>query len=64
MENDAAIVRFPPCRSAVVWITREGPAWLVLAGEHGWQHGSRDAADEDAAWMARNLGLPVRTVTP
>jgi hypothetical protein len=60
--NDTAVVRFPMRRSLAVWITREGPGWLVLAGEHGWLLGSRHEADRDAAWLGRNLGLPVRAV--
>jgi hypothetical protein len=62
--NDAAVVRFPMRRSLAVWITRDGPAWLVLAGEHGWLHGSRQEADRDAQWLGRNLNLPVRAVAP
>jgi hypothetical protein len=63
MENDAAIVRFPPRCSAAVWVMREGQSWLVVAGTHGWQHGSRQEADRDAAWMGRNLGVPVRATS-
>jgi hypothetical protein len=61
--NDTAVVRFPPRHSAVVWIMPEGQSWLVVAGSHGWQHGSRQEADRDAAWMGRNLGLPVRATS-
>jgi hypothetical protein len=55
------VVRFPPRRSAAVWLLQayEG-GWLVLAREHGWLHGSRSDALEDARWLAGNLGLPVR----
>jgi hypothetical protein len=63
MENDAAIVRFPPRRSAAVWVMREGQGWLVVAAEHGWLYGSRQEADRDAAWLERNLGLPIRAAT-
>jgi hypothetical protein len=62
--NDIAIVRFPMRRSPAVWILPEGQGWLVVAGAHGWEHGSRQEADRDATWMGRNLGLPVRAVSP
>jgi hypothetical protein len=54
------VVRFDPRRSAAVWLTREGPAWLVLAYEHGWLHGDYVAAVENALWLSENRGLPVR----
>jgi hypothetical protein len=62
--NDAAIVRFPMRESPVVWITKDGAAWSVISGDHGWLFGSRLEADRDARWLGRNLGLPVRTVAP
>jgi hypothetical protein len=57
----AAVVRFPPRRSAAVWLlqAREG-GWLVLARGHGWIHGSRSDALATARWLARNLGFPIR----
>jgi hypothetical protein len=58
----AALYRFPARRSAVVWLTRNGSAWLVQAYGHGWTHGSSAAADADAQWMSRNLDLPIREV--
>jgi hypothetical protein len=63
MENDAAIVRFPGRRAAAIWIAREGQAWIVIAGSHGWAHGSRPEADRDAQWLGHNLGLPIRAIT-
>jgi hypothetical protein len=58
----ADMVRFPARRTTCIWIM--GPeaegGWLVLAGEHGWSHGDYDAARDEARWMARNLGLPIR----
>jgi hypothetical protein len=63
MENDAAISRLPMRRSPAIWILRDGPAWLVLAREHGWLFGSRQEADREAGWLRSNLGLPVRAVT-
>ena len=64
MPDSITVERFPMRRSRAIWITREGPAWFVLAGENGWLHGSRGEADRDAQWLARNLGLPVRAVSP
>jgi hypothetical protein len=60
--NDTAVVRFPPRRSAVVWVIPEGKGWLVVSGSHGWLHGSRRDADRDAQWLGRNLGLPIRAI--
>ena len=48
-------------RTACIWLMPEAEGeWLVLAGEHGWAHGDYDAARDDARWLARNLGLPIR----
>jgi hypothetical protein len=54
------IERFPPKRASCIWLLRADDAWLVLAREHGWLHGDYRAALDDARWLARNLGLPVR----
>jgi hypothetical protein len=62
MPDSITVERFPMRRSHAVWITREGSGWLVLAHENGWLLGSRQEADRDAAWLGRNLGLPVRAV--
>lgn len=56
----ADLLRFPPRRSAAVWILRDAEAWLVLAGVNGWAHGSRDEAAADADWLADNLAMPIR----
>jgi hypothetical protein len=63
-DSECKVARFPMRRSLAVWITRDGSAWLVLAGEQGWLFGSRQEADRDAQWLGRNLGLPVRAVAP
>jgi hypothetical protein len=56
------ILRFPPRRIAAVLICRErdGGGWLAIAGSHGWLFGSALEARNEARWLARNLGLPVR----
>jgi hypothetical protein len=57
----AHIVPFPT-RTVVIRKIPEG-GWLVLGERgHGWLHGSRSSAIEDARWLARNLGLVVREV--
>jgi len=58
----SAVVRFPPRRLRAVWILplRSESGWLVLHGAHGWLHGDYDTAVEDARWLARNNGLPIR----
>jgi hypothetical protein len=57
----SAVVRFPPRRSAAVWLfpAREG-GWLVLVRGHGWRFGCRHQAQAEAMWLAINLSLPVR----
>jgi hypothetical protein len=55
------VVRFPARQSLAVWIMREGPAWLVVALEHGWLFGSHNEAEAEARWLSRNLGLPIRS---
>ena len=56
-------VRFPARHAAAIWLFREGAAWLVLAGESGWLHGSSDNALRDATWLSDNLQLPIRVST-
>jgi hypothetical protein len=57
----ARIVRFDPRRSRAIWIARyPAGGWLVLAGAHGWLHGSYDDARADADWLSDNFGFPVR----
>jgi hypothetical protein len=53
----ARIIRFPPRRSAAVWILRAEGVWLVVARDHGWLHGDRASAVEDARWLSENLGI-------
>jgi hypothetical protein len=45
-----------------VWVVpgRDDP-WLVLAGSSGWIHGDQRSAWADAEWLARNLGVPIRS---
>jgi hypothetical protein len=59
------ILRFPARRisAVVVCRARDDPGcWLVIApGGHGWLHGDRASARDDAVWLASNLGgVPVR----
>jgi hypothetical protein len=55
----STIIRFP-ARHAVIWIAREGPAWIVLARSHGWIHSDYASALADAKWLAKNFGFPIR----
>ena len=55
-----SVVRFPPRRSAAVWILPDEGGWLVMARGHGWLHGNCTEALKDAFWLAKNLGLPIR----
>ena len=57
---NAKIIRLIP-RRAAIWIMADpDDGWLVLAGDHGWLHGDRRAAVDDARWLARNFNLPIR----
>jgi hypothetical protein len=60
MSITANIERFPPRRSAVVWLLRHAGEWLVIGGAHGWSHGDFHSALADARWLARNLEMPIR----
>jgi hypothetical protein len=50
----------PRRRPVAVRITREGKAWLVVVGAHGWLHGDERSALADARWLSDNHGLPIR----
>jgi hypothetical protein len=52
-----------PSRHPAVWITREGKAWLVIAGDHGWLHGSYEAALRDARDIAKGFGCTIRVAS-
>jgi hypothetical protein len=56
----AQIIPFPHRLPPSVIVMREEAAWLVVAGSHGWLHGDHRVAMQDARWLARNLGLPIR----
>jgi hypothetical protein len=57
----ADVALFPARRSAAVWLLQASEGgWLVLARGHGWLHGSHADAVENARWLARNLGFPIR----
>jgi hypothetical protein len=51
-----------PIRSCI-WIIEnaEDAPWLVLAGNHGWAHGDKQSAIDDAQWLARSFQLPIRS---
>jgi len=55
------IERFPMRHALCIWLLREASgAWMVVARDAGWLHGSYAAALADARWLAGNLGLPIR----
>jgi hypothetical protein len=58
----AEIIRFPPRRRTVGFIVPDDDdgAWLVLAGSHGWLHGSLGEAIADARAIAAGFGVAVR----
>jgi hypothetical protein len=58
----ARILQFPPRGPFDVVLMREGPAWLVIAREHGWLHGDRHGAIREAQRLAQNLGVAIREV--
>lgn len=55
----ATLAHFPPRRASAIFVCpeRDGEGWLVVARGHGWLHGSRSDALEDARWLGRNLGF-------
>lgn len=59
----ADVINFPARRSSCVWMLLDDGHWLVVAGEHGWAHGSSDNALRDATWLSDNLRLPIRVST-
>ncbi|MPZ36594.1 MAG: hypothetical protein GEU95_00795 [Rhizobiales bacterium] len=54
------VIRFPMRRSAVIWVTNVTGQWVVLNGDHGWIHSDRAGALQDARWLSKNTGLPIR----
>ena len=54
------IERFPMRRAACIWVLLDCDGWLVLAGDHGWSHGSYTAAIADASWHSQNRAMPIR----
>jgi hypothetical protein len=53
------IIRFPPRRTAAIFVCKDGDEWLALARGHGWSFSSRSEALNEAQWLSRNLGLPI-----
>jgi hypothetical protein len=62
MSIAANVERFPMRHAVCIWLLPECDGWLVLAHNHGWSHGNYRSAFADAAWLSRNLGLPIRVV--
>jgi hypothetical protein len=57
-----SVLRFPHRCIAAVFVCEDDAGWLVLGPRgHGWTHGDRHSATTDAEWLARNLGLPIRS---
>jgi hypothetical protein len=56
------LVRFPPRRTAAIFICRDGDGWLAIAGAHGWLCSSLEDARREAKWLSRNFSLPIREV--
>jgi hypothetical protein len=60
----ARILHFPQRGPFNVTVAREGPAWLVVTRDHGWLHGSRDAALADAKQIAGGFGVAIEENPP
>jgi hypothetical protein len=56
---NAILLKFPERGPFAVRIEREGAAWLVVARDHGWLHGSHHEAMADAERIARGFGVVV-----
>jgi hypothetical protein len=59
----AHVIPFPMRGPFAVRIEREGPAWLVVARDHGWLCGSRSSALATAEDIARGHGVHVVEVS-
>jgi len=57
---DAEIIRLPSRRRTAVFVVVDDDGFLVLAGSHGWLHGSLGEAIDDARDIAAGFGVPVR----
>jgi hypothetical protein len=55
----AGIINFPERGPFAVRISREDSAWIVVARDHGWLHGSRHEAQADAERIAGSYGVAV-----
>jgi hypothetical protein len=53
------VLAFPPRGPFAVRIEREQTAWLVICRDHGWLHGDRQAAVEEALELARGYLVSV-----
>jgi hypothetical protein len=53
------VLEFPERGPFAVSISREDSAWLVVARDHGWLHGSHRQALADAERVARGYGVAV-----
>jgi hypothetical protein len=56
----ARIIQFPQRGPFAVHVEREGAAWLVVCRDHGWLHGDRREALEDAQDIADGFGVAVK----
>jgi hypothetical protein len=61
--ESAVILPFPPRGPFAVRVEREqdSEGWLVIARNHGWVHGDRRAALDDAKKIAAGYGTTVRS---
>jgi hypothetical protein len=55
----AGIIKFPERGPFAVRIEREDSAWIVVARDHGWLHGSRHEALADAERIAGGSAIAV-----
>jgi hypothetical protein len=55
----AQIIPFPPRGPFAIHVKRIESCWLVLCRDHGWIHGDRFAAIEDANSIAAGFGVTV-----
>jgi hypothetical protein len=54
------VLRFPMRNTAAIFLRETADGWLVMVRHHGWIHGCRADALEDARWLSENFGLPIR----
>jgi hypothetical protein len=57
------VLKFPERGPFIVTVRPEEAAWMVIARDHGWLHGSHREALADAHTIAEGFGVAVEVTT-